>query len=280
MSKQDMTARTTMAEQADLHDLYEKSVQSPESDIEFFIDTYKALRGTEPMSLREDFCGTSFLSVEWCKTNPERTAIGIDLDEPTLEWGRAHNIEPAGQDIARRVSLYHANVLDITEPKVDVTCALNFSFCIFKTRDEIRDYFKVALAGLKSDGLFVMDLFGGTEAIDELEEDRDVDDEPYTYVWEHASFNPINHNIICHIHFDFPDGSRLEKAFTYDWRLWTIPELKELLLEAGFSKVRVYWEEFEDTDDDDDELEGTGEYSEVEEVENQESWISYIVAEP
>ena len=36
------------------------------------------------------------------------------------------------------------------------------------------------------------------------------------------------------------------------WRLWSLVEIKELLLEAGFSRVRLYWER---TDEDD---EGTG----------------------
>jgi hypothetical protein len=30
--------------------------------------------------------------------------------------------------------------------------------------------------------------------------------------------------LVCHIHFDFEDGSRLERAFSYDWRLWSLPE--------------------------------------------------------
>jgi hypothetical protein len=71
----------------------------------------------------------------------------------------------------------------------------------------------------------------------------------------------------------------IKNAFHYEWRLWTLPELRELLLEAGFSKVRVFWEEFEEGDDDDEYLESTGKYTEVEEVENQESWVSYIIAE-
>jgi hypothetical protein len=71
----------------------------------------------------------------------------------------------------------------------------------------------------------------------------------------------------------------MDKAFTYDWRLWSLPELKELLEEAGFSKVRIYWEEYEEGDEDDDEMEGTGEYYEADEVENQESWMVYIAAE-
>jgi len=32
----------------------------------------------------------------------------------------------------------------------------------------------------------------------------------------------------------------LDRAFSYYWRMWTLPELQELLQEAGFVKVTVY----------------------------------------
>lgn len=274
-----MTKKAALAAQADIHDLYQKSVQAPEADIEFFIDTYRKLRGREPLAMREDFCGTALLATEWCKTDPRRTALGIDLDRPTLDWGRTHNLEPAGPEVSRRITLVEGNVLDPTDFRADIGCALNFSFCIFKTRDELRRYFQTAHAGLRDDGIFVLDLLGGTETMDVLEEERDVDDEDFTYIWDQDKFNPVTNEILCHIHFHFPDRSRIEKAFTYDWRLWSIPEIREIMLEAGFSKVRVYWEEFVEDEDDDDEMEGTGEYYETTEVENQESWVIYIVGE-
>lgn len=267
-----------MAEQADRHVLYQESVQAPESDVEFFIDTYKSLRGREAMSMREDFCGTALLSVDWCKTNPGRSAVGIDLDKPTLDWGMEHNIVP--NNMTDRIRLLEGNVLDAPDEKVDLACALNFSYCCFKTRDELRAYFENARKGLKEDGILVLDLLGGTETMDELEEEREGDeDENYTYIWDQDKFNPINHHMTCYIHFEFDDGSRLDKAFTYEWRLWMIPEISELLKEAGFSKVHVYWEEFVDDEDDDEEMEGTGIYHDVTEAEQQESWVNYIVAE-
>ena len=269
----------TLAEQADRHVLYQYAVQAPEAEVEFMDKTFRELRGRAPLSMKEDFCGTAFLSVEWCKSNPDRTAIGVDIDKPTIDWGIANNVEAAGNDIAKRVTLLEADVRNITEPKVDVTCAFNFSYCLFETRDELRHYFEQARIGLKNDGLLVLDLFGGTECEDVIEEETELEEAPATYVWEQVSFNPIDHHMECAIHFDFEDGSRLENAFTYAWRLWAIPEIKELLEEAGYRKVRVYWERYEETDDDDDELEGTGEYYEVHEVENQESWMVYIVAE-
>lgn len=272
-------AKNTMASQADIHALYEKAVQEPESDVEFYNDTYQKIRGKKPLVLREDFCGTALISTEWCKSDPARKAIGVDLDGPTLDWGRQHNLDPAGDDVASRIQLIQANVLEVKEPKADVTCAMNFSYNIFRTRDALRDYFAAARDGLNEDGILILDMFGGTEAMDEMEEERDIDDDDVTYIWDQDSFNPITNDITCYIHFNFSDGSEIQRAFTYTWRLWSIPEVRELMLEAGFSKVRVYWEKFIDSDEDDDELEGTGEYYEAMEVENQESWIIYIAAE-
>jgi hypothetical protein len=77
----------------------------------------------------------------------------------------------------------------------------------------------------------------------------------------------------CHIHFKFPDGSKIKKAFTYEWRLWTAPELRELLLEAGFSKATVYWE------GEDEDGEGNGEFTPDEKGVADYAWIAYVVAE-
>lgn len=271
--------KLTQAEQADRHVLYQESVQCPEAEVDFISKTFESLKGRKALSMKEDFGGTGYLSVEWAKSDPERTAIVVDIDKPTLDWGQKNNAESAGSDVASRVQYIEADVRDITEPKVDVINAFNFSYCIFETRDEMRKYFEVTREGLKDDGMLVLDLFGGTEAMDVLEEETELEDLDATYRWEHVSFNPINNHMECAIHFDFDDGSSMENAFTYAWRLWSIPEIRELLEEAGYSKIRIYWEEYVDSDDDDDELEGTGEYYETEEVENQESWMIYIVAE-
>jgi len=269
----------SQANNADIHVLYQKSVQDTEVELTLMVEKYKEIRDKEPISFREDFCGTALLSVDWCKSHDHRTAQGIDLCEDTLAWGRLHNLEPAGESVASRIDLKLANVLEVSEPKVDVTCALNFSYSIFKTRDTLRQYFEAAHKGLKEDGILMLDIFGGPEAIDTSEEDREVDDETFEFVWDQDKYNPITNEILCYIHFKFDDGSRIERAFIYDWRLWTIAEINELLLEAGFSKVHVYWEEYIDDDDDDEYLEGTGNYKEVSEVEQQESWVSYIFAE-
>lgn len=271
----------TMAEIADVHHLYQKSVQSSEFEIEFYEDCYKAVNGKrrKPFVLREDFCGTGLLIKDWCESNPRRRAIGVDLCADTLAWGVEHNIKPASASVAKRITLLNKNVLSVKAEKADVICAMNFSYCIFETRKLLKSYFKNALKGLKDDGLFICDLMGGTNTIDECEESHEIEGENATYIWEQASYNPIDHHTQCCIHFEFDDGSRIDKAFSYSWRLWSIPEVKELLIEAGFSNVAIYWEEFVDDDDpDNDYLEGTGDYRIVTEVPQQESWLVYIVA--
>ena len=156
---------------------------------------------------------------------------------------------------------------------------MNFSYCVFKTRGALRHYFESAHRGLKKDGIFVLDLLGGSETMGVVEEEREVEDQNFTYIWDQAKFNPITHDFLCHIHFRFPDGSQLRRAYTYDWRLWTLPELREVLTEAGFSRIHVYWEQFKDDPDGGDELISTDEHIDTLEAENQEAWIAYIVAE-
>ena len=277
--KRNKTSRLTMAQTSDRHRLYQTAVQDPQSEVPLIARIYKKLRGRPPLSLREDFCGTAYLSVQWCKSNSERTAIGVDLCEETLRWGEEHNVRPAGPSIARRVSLVHGNVLSTRTAPVDLACAFNFSYNCFKSRATLLEYLEAVRRGLKPDGMLVMDVYGGTEAMDVTEEERDVEGENFSYVWEQEKFDPITHDMLCHIHFNFSDGSRLDKAFSYDWRLWTLPELRELLTEAGFSKIHVFWEVFKQGDKDSEYLESTGRYKEVSEVENQESWVSYVFAE-
>lgn len=277
------SSQSTMASRADLHDLYEKAVQSPDSDVEFFEETYEAIRGKKPLALREDFCGTAKLATTWCLSDPQRSAVGIDIDAPTLASGKKRHLEANAAKLENRLQLLEGDVRQTSSPPADVACAMNFSFCVFKTRAELLSYFRQVKSSLKEDGMLFLEIYGGTEAIIEFEEEREVN-KHLTYYWDQDKYNPITHETTCFIHFSFSDGSEIREAFRYDWRLWSVPELRELLLEAGFSGVKTYWEiveaEEDAQEDEDGELfmEGTGEYEEiVGEVENQDSWLVYVV---
>ena len=271
MSAIPATRHKTMAEQADIHDLYEQSVQNVEHEVEFMQQTFKELSGRTAHLYREDFCGTASASCEWVKQGEAFQAIGVDIEPSVLDWGRTHRLSKLSAADQARVRLIESDVMTVDAPAVDILAAFNFSYFIFNTREQLRSYFKKAYADLKDDGVFFLDMFGGPEAQEETKEKTKNDG--FTYIWHQAEFHPVTHYIRCHIHFKFPDGSKIKKAFTYEWRLWTAPEIREILVEAGFSKTTLYWE------GDDEDGEGNGEFTPESKGEADLAWIAYIVAE-
>src|SRR6056297_843047 len=271
MTKSKKNEKTTMAARADRHMLYEASVQDQESEMEFVSETFGALTGRPLEYIREDFCGTANTSAYWVGQGSGHRAIGVDLDQPTLEWGKVHHLAPLSSGQRSRIELIEGDVLEVETPKVDAVLAMNFSYYLFTTRDTLRRYFERARAALVEDGILFLDAFGGYEAHQELEERTEHDD--FTYVWDQDEFNPINQHMTCRIHFEFPDGSDWRDAFVYHWRLWTLPEVLELLLEAGFSSAEIYWE-----GTDEDSGEGDGIYTASEVGDADAGWIAYLVA--
>jgi SAM-dependent methyltransferase len=263
--------RRTMADKADIHELYEKSVQNVEHEVEFLQTTFREIRGRTAYLFREDFCGTASTSCQWVRQGGEYQAIGVDIDPSVLEWGRQNRVSRLSAADQARVRLIEGDVMSTDTPPVDVLAAFNFSYFIFDTRDKLRAYFERAYAALKDDGVFFVDLFGGPEAQQELKEKTKY--KRFTYVWHQAEFHPVSNYIRCHIHFRFKDGSKIKKAFTYEWRLWSAPEIREVLGEAGFGKTTLYWE------GEDEDGEGNGEFTPDEEGEADLAWIAYIVAE-
>jgi hypothetical protein len=218
---------------------------------------------------REDFCGTAAVAMEWVKNNMDHTAVGIDLDQPVLDWAKVRIPERLSAPQQKRLTLIKGDVRTTETEAVDCLLAHNFSYYIFKQRNALVSYFASTITSLKDNGIIILDAYGGSDSFVEMEEDRDLDG--FTYTWDQSSYNPITGDVVNYIHFSFPDGTRIEKAFTYEWRLWTIPEIKEILLDAGYRDVVVYWE---GTDDDD---EGNGVWTATDQGEACQGWIAYIV---
>ena len=270
-SKKKIAEHWRTAKDSDRHELYELSVQNVESEIDFVDKVWKELRGRTASRLREDFCGTFASSAEWITRRDENTAIGVDLDEEVVQWGRDHTLPKLDDPQQDRIEGILDDVLKVQCAKVETLLAMNFSYYLFKTRESLRAYFQSAYAALDDDGILICDSYGGSESFTEMEEERDLDG--FTYVWDQSYYSPISGDVVNHIHFRFPDKTEMREAFTYEWRLWTLPEIKELMLEAGFSKVTVWWE---GTDEDGD---GDGEFTADEVGEACEGWIAYLTAE-
>jgi len=264
--------KNSQALQADRHYLYQESVQDTEAEIDFIEETWNQLRDRPAELLREDFCGTANTACEWVLHESGHYSIGIDLDSEVLEWGELNNLEQLEEEQRSRVLLLNENVLDSSPEPADIILAMNFSYYLFLTRREMLSYFRQVRSGLVDDGIFFLDAYGGYDAPREIEEERECDG--FTYIWEQASFNPIDSTMTCHIHYRFPDKSRMDRAFSYFWRLWTLPEIQELLAEAGFSDVTVYWEGTDEKSN-----EGNGIYSPAETGDADPGWVCYVVAQ-
>jgi SAM-dependent methyltransferase len=259
-----------MAGRADKHKLYELSVQSADADIDFIDDTFLALKKRKASRLREDFCGTANNSCAWVRRRPGNHALAVDHDPLVLEWGRKHHIAALTKAQAKRIRLLDQDVLRVVPEIMDVVMALNFSYWVFRERRTMMRYFRRVHATLAPDGIFFLDAFGGYEAFHEMRESTRHG--RYTYIWDQTSYDPITGDYLCKIHYKFSDGSRLREAFIYHWRLWTLPELIEMLTDTGF-KVTVYWE---GTAPDGG---GNGIFKPATSGEADACWIAYLAAE-
>lgn len=268
-------APVALADAEDPHHFYELAVQCAAAEVDFIDKNFRLLRGRTALVLREDFCGTAAVCCEWVRRRKRNRGFGVDIDGDILSWGRRNNVSRLPPEAARRLSLIEGDVISVEAPPPDAVAALNFSYWLVKDRPTLKRYFRRVRESLKDDGVFFLDAYGGYDSHRVISEERSVwhNGQAFTYVWEQEQFDPISHRMVCHIHFRFPDGSSLERAFSYDWRLWTLPEIRELLLEAGFRRVISYWQGWT--------AEGTpdGHFRPAERGQPDAGWICYLTAE-
>lgn len=164
----------------------------------------------------------------------------------------------------------------------DIVCAFNYSCCCLHKRPELVLYFKHVLGVLsKKGGIFVMDLYGGTSSESKLRLQRRFPN--FTYIWEQAEFDIIGRKTRISLHFHLQKQQRkLRHAFSYSWRLWSLPEIKDCLEEAGFQSVHFWIRQMPDTEAN-RRTEGFGagrdiKYEEVKTFEQEDAWNAYIVA--
>lgn len=248
---------------------YKASVQSPDTDAEFNFKTYKRIRGKKPKVFTEDFCGTFSISCEMAKYDSDIKIYGVDIDPEPIAYGRNHYYPKLKESQQERIEILEKNVLDKTLPKTDIICAQNFSYFLFKERKQLKEYFQNAYDRLNNDGIFICDLFGGKDCQEANEQETEHDG--FSYFWDQDSWNPITHNAMFYIHFKRKGEKKREKCFAYDWRLWTFPEIREIMMEVGFKDTEALWE---GTDEDGD---GDGVFTPSEIGEECDSWIGYVV---
>ena len=264
----------------DRYELYEAAVQDVDFDLDLFQRVYRRLRGRPCLRLREDFCGTARLASTWVERRRERRAWAVDLNPRPLAWARANHLPALGSAV-ERLRLLRGDVRRVRTPRVDVIAALNCSYWVFRRRAQLLDYFRHVRRALAGGGLLFLDAFGGEGAMRALVERRRVRGmrradgarvPPFTYVWEQKSFNPVDARLKAAIHLELEGGRALRNAFTYDWRMWSLPELGDLLGEAGFADVHVYVQGWDDA-----RHQPLNIFRRRGRFENQAAWLAYVV---
>jgi hypothetical protein len=266
------------------HELYQASVQNVEAEIDFVDQTFRTLRGRDAVRLREDFCGTGNTSCEWVRrriVEPRGRARHRHRDA-RVGPGAHGREERSSPSSVSGSCLLERNVIKPgrrgrrwTRPRDELLLLAVHDRGELVSISAVRE-------SLGEGGLFFQDFYGGSESMEEREDERTCElpnGGRFTYIWDQHRFKPVTGEVECRIHFKFRDGSKMQNAFVYHWRLWTLPEIQELLAEAGFSRTTVYWEGDELDDDGEPTGEGNGVFTPEAEGDADPAFICYIVSE-
>lgn len=223
------------------YDLYELCVQSPTH----VVPLLRAIHGNDPRVLGEDFAGTGALSKRWIDTVENGRAIATDHDGDTLAQAGSHD----------RLVTHVADVMSVSDP-TDVLFVGNFSIGYVHTRPELVAYLKHARSRLR-DGVFICDTYGGESTFVTGHVHRYhpmPDGSRVRYTWEQREADPLTGMVTDVIHFRIEMAGRVleefPEAFVYRWRLWSVPELRDAMTEAGFARTAVFSQLPDAADDD------------------------------
>jgi hypothetical protein len=237
--------------------LYESCVQNPELAVKLL----RGIHGASPRILAEDFCGSAALSRAWVRAIANSRAIAVDIDPAPLKHAKAeiakarapHRGKSRGKSLAQAaqaVRILRADVLTsapLTKARADVLFVGNFSIGEIPDRATLVRYLARSRKRLLKGGVFVCDIYSGESAFRVGTTQREYilsDGTRVKYTWEQRTADPFTARVENALHFRVFKGSELVQdlrdAFVYHWRLWSIPELRDAMLEAGFDRVDVY----------------------------------------
>jgi hypothetical protein len=161
--------------------------------------------------------------------------VAVDIDPAPLARAEAPG-----------VTTVCADVRAATEP-ADIIFAGNFSIGYMHTRADLVGYLRHVRGRLNPGGVFVCDTYGGQSAytIGHVHRHtRAPDGRRIRYTWEQREADPCTGMVTDVLHFRLERGGVVEEelrdAFVYRWRLWSVPELRDAMAEAGFASTDIY----------------------------------------
>jgi hypothetical protein len=234
---------------------YELCVQSPRHITAFL----RALHGQHPTVLREDFAGTAAISRQWCleaaRAGESARAIAVELDPETSR--RAAELM-AESNLGASLKLIQGNCLappcNGQQPDAaDVVFVGNFSIGYIHDRPSLIQYLAHSLNRLRrgnagfGGGVFACDTYGGAGAfrlggIERKHPGRRGEVIRYSWLHEHADprTSTVRNSISFRVEINGEIAQEWPRAFVYEWRLWSIAELREAMAEVGFSDINVF----------------------------------------
>lgn len=183
------------------------------------------------------------------------SALAVDLDPAAL--ARAH-ASAAAQGLAvdspvgLTLRLADAVAAPVTpDDACDIIFVGNFSIGYIHHRPILVEYLKRSRERLtlarRAGGIFVCDTYAGPSAFTVGSVTRthvSPAGDVVRYTWQQRQADALTGLVTCVLHFQIErDGdviARFPDAFTYHWRLWSIPELRDAMHESGFARTSVY----------------------------------------
>lgn len=261
----------------DKYDLYERCAQAPARDARFL----RAIHGGSPRTLGEDFSGGGAIARKWVELCPDARAVTVDLDpEPLTRLRGVKGITVVCDDVRR--AGHKADVIaDLNFSICELHDRRDLVAYFAHTRARLRAK-GVIVCDLYggSDCYFTGTI---TQRLVGPSGERIV------YEWEQRHADPLTARVVNAMHFRVsppkstkpkpaararrphanpskreslaspPAGTPIDStfraysirdAFVYRWRLWTVPELREAMIEAGYRTTQVYPRFAEATDTD------------------------------
>ena len=242
-----------MAHDSDeLHILYELCVQKPETVVRLIRAAHA--NGSSGLFaparvLNEDFAGSGAVSRAWVKSDPASVAVATDMDGGPLRFGReqaaAEGIEQS-RIVWREADVGEPNEVE-PQTRADAIFVGNFSIGELPTRADLMTYLRSAHERLAHGGVLVCDTYGGAAAfrtglVHRTHPGRQPG-ERILYTWEQRSIDPFTARVENALHFRVERAGEIVAehfdAFVYRWRLWSVPELQDAMMEVGFAETRV-----------------------------------------
>lgn len=264
--------------------LYTHAVQQPWLMVNWLVNTYTLFhQGRWPVVLREDFAGAAAIATAWAAHDPQHIAIAVERDRATHAFAtrRARALAATNALDLDHLFMLHADVMAALPrtlpparrvPRPDITTATNFSINYLHTRATLIAYLKKTRRELAPQGMFMLDTYQGPGAwrtstqTNHISPSEESGVPPFDYHWRQVSVNHVTGIVKNAIDFTLHDGRTIKNAFTYHWRLWSIPELLDALADAGFHDPAV-WHDSHD-----------GFLEPVASIDDEENIVAYITA--